>query len=366
MNIAKLVLVASLLTIAIGSPARSQDLMAKAQPTPPVATKPTQSRSEVKYYTITLTQARVFVHVPDGMKFLEDPVGTLRRNRITVLSGADVHWKKLAAALHRLAKPQIPPRSTPLLHKALVNNQVVQLQIPNGWIPVAGDWNGDGTITGADFLRDPVGTLYAQGLRVAVADADSWREVADALKALRRAYAKPSATLNRQNSNQSELTSAPTQSSQGSVIIYNVYTSGATSSQVVGNCNTTQGCKILKNVCETLPKHAFATNQEGSLGVCADTTRRSGTGAWFLRNSNSAGGTSNEGGNNEVIKRRPGTNQAQGKPQHPEIRISKEWDVASPALNCEGAAICRKVQNTCATLGGTYKRINDVSGSCRH
>lgn len=138
------------------------------------------------------------------------------------------------------------------------------------------------------------------------------------------------------------------------------------SRQVVGSCNTTQGCKALKNVCETLPKHIFATNEDASLGVCGDTTRRSSRGAWFLRNSNSAGDTSNEGGNNEVINKRPGTSQAQGKRQYDPIRITKEWDVNTPALNCEGAAICRKVQNTCATLGGTYRRINDVSGSCRH
>ncbi len=206
MKFAKLVLVTTLLTIAAGSPARSQVLIPKAQPTPPVAAKPTQSRAEVKYYTITLTQARVFLHVPDGLKFLEDPVGTLRRNRIAVPPGSEDHWKKLAVALGRLANRQVPPsRITPLLHKALVDNRVVQLQIPNGWIPVAGDWNGDGTITGADFLKDPVASFHMQGIRVAVGDVDSWRQVADALKALRRAYAKPPATRNRQGSAGSEL-----------------------------------------------------------------------------------------------------------------------------------------------------------------
>ena len=329
MNITKLVLIATLLIIAAGSPARSQDLIARAQPTPPVTAKPTQSRSEVKYYTITLTQARVFVHVPDGMNFLENPLGTLRQNRIAVPSGADVHWAKLTAALHKIAKPQIPPRSTPLLHKALVNNQVVQLQIPNGWIPVAGDWNGDGTITGADFLKDPVATLRSQGIQVAVGDVNSWREVADALKALRRAYAKPSATLNRQNSNQSEQTSALRQSSQArptvnagnsaghpernlSGVDYRPGTAGLDadnkidSRQVVGSCNTTRGCVALKNVCEALPKHAFATNKEGSVGVCADTTRRFQHLTWFLKNTNNSENTSDEGGNNELTDKGSG------------------------------------------------------------
>lgn len=137
-------------------------------------------------------------------------------------------------------------------------------------------------------------------------------------------------------------------------------------SWVVGSCNTTQGCKALKNVCETLPKHTFATNEEESVGVCADTTRGSNTGAWFLRNTNTAGDNSNEGGNNEVIQKRPGSNPAQGKRQYAPVAILKRIDMSTPSLNCEGVAMCRKVQSTCATLGGTYKPRNDVSGSCRH
>ena len=135
---------------------------------------------------------------------------------------------------------------------------------------------------------------------------------------------------------------------------------------VVGSCNTTQGCKVLKNVCETLPKHTFATNEEESVGVCADTTRNSGTGAWFLRNTNTAGNTSNDGGNNEVTHKRPESSEAQGNRRYAVITILKRVDRSSPALNCEGAAICRKVQSTCATLGGTYKRISDDSGACKH
>lgn len=317
----------------------------KAQPTP--------SRAEVKYYTITLTEG-VFVHVPDGMKFLEDPVGVLRRNLITTLS-ADVHWKKLAAALHKLAKPQTPPRSTPLLHKVLVDNRVVQLQIPDGWIPVAGDWNGDGTSTGAEFLKSPVATLRAHGIYVAAADANSWQEVADALKALRRAYAgrdthvQDISITKAQDINTGEVTPR----------------NRIESRQVVGSCNTTQGCKALKSVCETLPKHDFTTNKEGSVGVCADATRNSDTAAWFLRNSNTAG-NSNEGRDIVGIDVRPGNNQAQGNRQYSEVVILKRVDVSTPSLNCEGVAMCRKVQSICATLGGTYQRRNDVSGSCRH
>ena len=135
---------------------------------------------------------------------------------------------------------------------------------------------------------------------------------------------------------------------------------------VVASCNTTQGCKALKNVCQTLPKHAFATNEEGSVGVCADKTRNSNTGVWFLRNSNSSGDTSNEGKNTVSIDVRPGNNQAQAKRQYAPVAILKRIDMSTPSLNCEGAAICTKVQNTCATLGGTYKPRNSVSGSCRH
>lgn len=138
------------------------------------------------------------------------------------------------------------------------------------------------------------------------------------------------------------------------------------SDHVVASCNTPQGCKALKNVCETLPKHGFGTNEDGSVGVCANTTRNSNTGAWFLKNTNNSENTSSEGRNNEAINKRSGSGQAQGKRQYGEVRITKEWDANTPALNCEGVAICRKVQSTCATLGGTYKPRNDVSGSCRH
>lgn len=133
---------------------------------------------------------------------------------------------------------------------------------------------------------------------------------------------------------------------------------------VVGSCNTTQGCKALKNVCETLPKHDFATNETDSVGVCADTTRNSSPPVFFLRNTNAGGDASSQGVGGIDI--RPGNNQAQGKRQYAPVAILKRVDKSTPALNCEGAAICLRVKNTCATLGGTYKPRNDVSGSCRH
>ncbi len=136
-------------------------------------------------------------------------------------------------------------------------------------------------------------------------------------------------------------------------------------SHVDASCNTTQGCKALKNICETLPNHGFATNKEESVGVCTDTTRNSSTGAWFLRNSNSPAGTANEGKNTLGIDIRPG-NEGQGKRQYAPVSILKRIDMSTPSLNCEGAAICSKVQGTCASLGGTYKLRNVVSGSCKH
>ncbi|HEX5702539.1 MAG TPA: hypothetical protein VFX97_04920 [Pyrinomonadaceae bacterium] len=135
---------------------------------------------------------------------------------------------------------------------------------------------------------------------------------------------------------------------------------------VVASCNTTQGCKTLKSVCETLPKHTFATNEAGNVGVCADTTRTSSRGAFFLRNTNTADDTSNGTTNVAGIDFRPGRNQTQGKRRYASVTILKQVDMSTPSLNCEGAAICLRVKNTCATLGGTYKPRNDVSGSCRH
>lgn len=135
---------------------------------------------------------------------------------------------------------------------------------------------------------------------------------------------------------------------------------------VVGSCNTTQGCKTLKSVCETLPKHDFATDEKESVGVCADTTRTASRGAFFLKNTNTADDTSNGTANIAGIDFRPGSNQAQGKRQYAPLTILKRIDRSTPALHCEGAALCQKVQNTCANLGGTYKPRNDVSGSCKH
>ena len=134
-------------------------------------------------------------------------------------------------------------------------------------------------------------------------------------------------------------------------------------SHIDASCNTTQGCQALKNICEMLPKHGFATEEKGKVGVCADTTRNSSTGAWFLRNTN-AGDTSNAGENVVGIDVRPESKQATGKRQH--LPLRSRIYMNTPELNCEGAAICSKVQNTCATLGGTYKPRNDVSGSCKH
>lgn len=133
---------------------------------------------------------------------------------------------------------------------------------------------------------------------------------------------------------------------------------------VVASCNTTKGCKALKNVCDTLPNHDFATDEKESVGVCADTTRRFNTSAFFLRNTNTADDTSSQGVGG--IDFRPGSNQVQGSRQYAPVTILKRIDRSTPALNCEGAALCMKVQSTCATLGGTYKRIGDVGGSCKY
>lgn len=137
-------------------------------------------------------------------------------------------------------------------------------------------------------------------------------------------------------------------------------------SHIDASCNTTQGCQALKNICEMLPKHGFAADEKGSVGVCADTTRNSSGGAWFLRNTNTVGNNSNVGENIVGIDVRPGSNQAQGKRQYAPVVILKRIDKSTPSLNCEGAAICLKVQSACPTLGGTYKPRNDVSGSCKH
>ena len=139
------------------------------------------------YYTITLTNAAVSTHTSDINKFLADPVASLRRQGIAVPQAAERYWKALTSALRRLSNPRIPPSSKDEAPKDIPNlkNEIVRLQIPGGWVSVAGDLNGSGD----NFLADPVGTLRTQGVNVSAADEPAWRQLAAALKELRHEYA---------------------------------------------------------------------------------------------------------------------------------------------------------------------------------
>ena len=326
-------LIVFLLTCVCGLQAFGQDRAAKSQPTPTAAASP-QPRRERNYYTITLTDSTVGAYVPDASNFLTDPVATLRENGFTVPPAAERHWQSLTVALRRLSNPKLPTGpQTPLIHKALVQNEVkdevIRLQMPKGWIPVVGDLHGDGTTSVGDFLSDPVGSLRAQGVNVPDADESAWRQLADALKGLRRDYANPRATLDRKDSADSFYGTG----------VYKSTDSGHTW-QIVGICNTARSCEKLKDACESLQDHSFeATAADGSLGMCL--TARLATSTFYLRNSNSP-----------------------TKPTD-DLSLAAPKKTSEAALYCHGTVMCRKVKNICAALGGTYRPVYDLSGSCQ-
>ncbi|HEV8368626.1 MAG TPA: CARDB domain-containing protein [Pyrinomonadaceae bacterium] len=182
-------LIVSLLTCVCGLQAVGQVRAAKPQPTPTAAASP-QPRRETIYYTITLTDGTINAYVPNASNFLADPVETLQHNGFAVPAASERHWRSLTVALRRLSNPKLPAARIPTVNPAILKNEVVRLQMPKGWIPVVGNSNGDGTISIRDFLSDPVGSLRAQGMNVPGDDEALWRQLADALKGLRREYAR--------------------------------------------------------------------------------------------------------------------------------------------------------------------------------
>lgn len=142
---------------------------------------------EANYYQIELRNTNVSAHTSDISSFLRDPVGRLRQQGIAVPPASERHWQALTAALRRLSNRRIPASSTAGGPKDNPNlkNEIVRLQIPGGWISVAGDLDGGGK----SFLADSVGYLRTQGVNVPSADEPAWRQLAAALKALRLEYA---------------------------------------------------------------------------------------------------------------------------------------------------------------------------------
>jgi hypothetical protein len=115
--------------------------------------------------------------------------------------------------------------------------------------------------------------------------------------------------------------------------------------KVVGTCNTSKGCKALKETCKSLRDHTFkATEADGSLGVCINEYDPA-TRTFFLRNSNSPGSPTNPTASGELAA-----------PTKQEKAV----------LYCHGNVFCRKVKNICAALGGTYTPIYDLSGACNY
>jgi len=138
----------------------------------------------------------VLVYTSDRQKFLADPVTALRRQGSPVPLQAETHWRALTVALQRLANPHLAKPAggnrsrgvETLTYKVDLHNS------PGVVLTILGDWNGNGTTTGARrfdpnrFFADPVATLRALGVKVSAADERDWRQLAVALNELQHVY----------------------------------------------------------------------------------------------------------------------------------------------------------------------------------
>ncbi len=220
MKLLKLTLLATLLVVVAGSPVLSRNRTPEPLPTPPVITaEKARPRAPIREHVSFVYERIIWTYdsdqnstfqfliaVPNSRQFLADPVKALKQQRIAVPTSAEPHWRALARALGRLSNRQLPPSSRSSLapkNIASLKNEIGRIHMPWGWIPIVGDWNGDGTVSIGNFLSNPVDTLHTRGVKVPAADEATWRQLTEALKALRRSYAKPGASLNQQDSSTS-------------------------------------------------------------------------------------------------------------------------------------------------------------------
>lgn len=173
---------------------------------------------EVTFSYGTISAKRVYIRISldtSATRFLADPIQTLRQNRRAVPQPAEVPWRELADALQRLTGPQLGQSNAVRRHSGGRETLTYEIELRGfqGGIRVAlGDVNNGASsdrMSLERFLNDPVRTLRAQGVQVPAGDERAWRQLADALRALQVAYAKPRARLDRESSDNSEST-APT------------------------------------------------------------------------------------------------------------------------------------------------------------
>ena len=158
-----------------------------------------------RYGLLGTTAVQIKISIgTSATKFLADPVQTLRQKRLAVPESAEAPWREFADALRNLTDAQTnagrrPPGGSEFLtYQIRLDGSGVGVQV------AVADVNNGGFSTADRFLNDPVRTLRAHGVRVPASDERHWKQLADALKALQLAYAKPRARTDRQRSDNSE------------------------------------------------------------------------------------------------------------------------------------------------------------------
>ena len=136
------------------------------------------------------------IKVSESENFLAAPVKTLRALGIQVPQAAEAPWREFTQALRRMISAENAARSAgrrstgseTITFKIVLTNSVRLLYVGTG---ETNETDSAYSRTAAKFLEDPVSTLRTKGAQVHTANERDWKQLADALKALKLAYNKP-------------------------------------------------------------------------------------------------------------------------------------------------------------------------------
>lgn len=136
------------------------------------------------------------IKASESEKFLATPVHTLRAQGIQVPQPAEAPWREFTQALRRLISAEnarsAGRRSSTgetITFTVVIRNSVRLLYVGTGETNQTDTANSR---TAEKFLEDPVSTLRTKGAQIHAANERDWKQLADALKALKLAYNKPS------------------------------------------------------------------------------------------------------------------------------------------------------------------------------
>ncbi|HKO62491.1 MAG TPA: hypothetical protein VJV03_15105, partial [Pyrinomonadaceae bacterium] len=127
----------------------------------------------------------------ERQQFLADPVSALRSQGIRVPESAEAPWREFTQVLRRLK-----PDTASAGRKGGVGTEALHYSITlreSGLVLYlgTGEANTAAMRTAQQFLTDPIGTLRSKGVQVLTADEREWKQLADSLKGLQQAYARP-------------------------------------------------------------------------------------------------------------------------------------------------------------------------------